>query len=442
MKPTGPPKIPRYKRLLTTSVLLGLMLLGSGCHERVPHNPDAGPPNVVLVIVDTLRADHLGVYGHPRNTTPNIDRLARRSVVFDRAYAASSWTRSSIASLLSSMWPDEHGILSESMDERLAASVYTLPEILRDNGYTTAGWYTNPHFRFGLEQGLTERNYRPGGSADWVYRGAVSWLHHYDRKKPFFLLLHNIDPHDVYRYHREFPFAPKDSQFRKVSDWFPNARFGVGKSCSNPILSLPEGGIEEMEACYDQEVAYTDHHLGKLLSTLGKLGLMKNTVIIITADHGEEFLDHGGLWHGCTLYDELVRIPLIVYIPRIEHRRITIPVSSVDLYPTLIDFALPAKLAELQLSGQTLRPSLEGRKQPRVPAYMATRFRGPLRQAVVLGRYKMIKRAGEKARLYDLLADPNERHELSRTFVGRFVAAAMSSIARDYIGSTGARGSD
>lgn len=378
--------------------------------------PDDGVPwNVVFITVDTLRADALGVYGNGRpGITPTLDALAAKSFVFERAYSTSSWTRPAIASLLTGKHPTELGIMSEGGKHRLSEHATTLPELFADLGYETAGWYTNPHFKFGMEQGFRERNYRPTDDAEKVYDEVVSWVTQQAQSR-YFLLVHTVDPHDVYKHHEEFPFAPQKSKMRTVAYLFPKSGSGIGGSCSNrdKARALSDEELAEMRACYDQEVAFTDRQIGRLVDALEETGQMDRTIIVFSADHGEEFRDHGSYWHGCTLYDELVRVPLLIYVPGTMGRRIQAPVSIVDLYPTLVDLITPPALEEIDVSGRSLRPLLEVAPWKSPPVYATTEFRGPLRQMVILGDRKLVSSpSATDIEAYDLGRDPKETKNL------------------------------
>lgn len=410
-------------------ILMALAVTGTivGCHRAKAPEPE----NVILVIIDTLRVDHLGLYGHERNTTPHIDELAKKSFVFDRAFSTSSWTRPAIASILSSARPDEHHILSELPEETLAETFVTIPEYFKSNGYVTAGIYTNPHFKFGLEQGIDFRRFKADGSAEWVYSTALKWLKE-KRDKPFFLLIHDLDPHDDYKFHGRFPYAPRDSDFRAVRVAFPGSRSGVGKACANKPRWLSGDEIGEMKACYDQEVAYVDYHLGRLIADLEQSGLIKNTIIVVTADHGEEFADHGGYWHGCTLFNELVHVPLIVYAPGHDGGRIDHPVSLLDIFPTLLDLTDTSRDHRPSLSGRSLIPLMNGGSLPPRAQYMATAFRGPLRQAVMSGGFKLIRDARGDHHLFFLPSDPRETYDLAGSRIGNLVIPDLSKLERNY----------
>jgi choline-sulfatase len=374
--------------------------------------------NVILVIIDALRPDHLGCYGYFRNTSPNIDALSKKSLVFKNAYSAAPWTRSAIASIISSKLPIEHMIYSEHKNERLGDEFLTIQEFFNEKKYITAAIYANPHLDLGLVQNFSYIDYKGVQLADLIYSKAINWLKNNSDKK-FFLLIHSIDPHDPYHFHEAYNFTCKDSKYRRLQPFFPPRRDGSGITCENRenIIHLNKEQLSEMEANYDGEIAFTDHHFGRLISYLKQSKLYEKTIIIITADHGEEFLDHGGYWHGCTLYNELIKVPLIIYLPGVNQKLFEQKVSTIDIFPTLVDLFDRDSYDAYNLTGQSLLPLVENNKKWREkPILSATGFRGLLKYSLIVGDYKIIRYAdGDVIGLYNLKNDPNESENLMKS---------------------------
>jgi arylsulfatase A-like enzyme len=318
-------------------------------HPVPPALRDA--PNVLFVVIDTLRADELPAYGSKAVRTPALDRIAAEGTAF-RAFAQASWTKPSIASLLTSLYPSSHRAVHKP--SQLPDSVDTLAEVFSAFGYTTGGIVTNinlaPSFNF--QQGFDEYTYlapdylfglaesssrtlfyevarragsrlagavRPGQAyqpADVVNRHAVEWLDRHGAER-FFLLLHYMDPHDPYFTH-------------------PDDGHAIARS------TTPHPGRElrdEIVRRYRGEIEYVDARLGELVADLERRGLWNDLLVVVTADHGEEFFEHGGWWHGLTLYDEQIAVPLLVKWP--ARRRGAPPrwdaqVRSIDIAPTLL----------------------------------------------------------------------------------------------------------
>ncbi|MFN0008802.1 MAG: sulfatase, partial [Planctomycetota bacterium] len=287
--------------------------------------PSGGRPNVLFVSIDTLRADHLGCYGWPRPTSPNLDALASKSVVFESAQSSSSWTLPSLASLMTSMQASAHSC--DQIASRLDPSYTTMAEILRDSGYDTAFVASHVFLSagYGLQQGFTHVDTRILQDESAITSPAVTdwglaWLHDKaaaDDGVPWFLWLHYFDPHAPYLVHEGI-----------------SERFGT------------ETDLDR----YDGEIAFTDQHLGRLLEAFERLGLAENTILVVVADHGEEFGEHGVQGHGYDLHEEVVRGPLIVRAPGIAPRRVSEVVPTVDVMPTL-----------LELCGARGRNEVEGR---------------------------------------------------------------------------------
>ena len=319
--------------------------------ERAERN---GAGNVLFIVIDTLRADHLPSYGYAKGSTPHLDRFAEDAVRFDQAFTNSSWTRPSFASILTGRLPSSHGVMAKS--DALPSSLTTLPESLAEVGYTSAGYATNynvaPYFNF--QQGFDEYYYLepefvlgaddasaklllvqflrqrlerfratrgdvlPGTAyqdAETVNRAILGWIDGAARA-PWFLFVGYMDPHDPYFTH------PYDGS-------------GYARA-AHPRPDPSEAPA--LRTLYDGEITYWDAEFGKLVDALRSRGLYDDLTIIITSDHGEEFDDHGGFWHGTTLYDEQVRVPLFVKLPGSRRGGTVVGhwVQSIDLMPTLL----------------------------------------------------------------------------------------------------------
>jgi arylsulfatase A-like enzyme/uncharacterized membrane protein YbhN (UPF0104 family) len=321
-------------------------------HLRPPPPEDA--PNVLFIVVDTLRADHLPAYGYSTGSTPNLDRFADDAIRFDQAFANASWTRPSFASMLTGRYASSHGVMSKS--DGLPESLMTLPEVLSEGGYATAGFVTNynvaPHYNF--QQGFDEYAYlepqfilgaddaaaklllmqvvrrgierframggrvEPGAfyqDAETVNGRVFGWLENAPRP-PFFLFTAYMDPHDPYYAH------PYD-----------------GEGYARAAHQRPDPSeADALRAMYDGEITYWDAHFGALMDELRRRGLYDDMLIVVTSDHGEEFAEHGGFWHGTTLYDEQVRVPLFVKLPGNARAGTTVDhwVQSIDLMPSIL----------------------------------------------------------------------------------------------------------
>ena len=271
--------------------------------RRVP-TPSA--PNIVFVVVDTLRRDHLGTYGYPKDTTPNIDLFAEQSVVYEDAYTTSSWTWPSTASLLTSLPPDAHGVKSSSSCT-LDQSLVTIAEALQNRGYTTAAYVGNPiisstrYFDQGFE--TFDETLAEFRMSDTFMPDVFSWLETHAPLR-FFLYLHLVDPHT--------PHRPSPTQMERLGlgpapvNWPESGFDGIRRATqTDPGTAITPELTQYANDLYDTSVATTDMWFGKLLEKLEALSLDDRTIIVLTSDHGEEILDRGFRGHGHTLYPEL-----------------------------------------------------------------------------------------------------------------------------------------
>ena len=406
-----------------------------------PGSPREGTPpaGILLIVIDTQRADHLGAYGSNRNLTPNLDEFALGAHVFEQATATSSWTRSSVASMFSGLYPTSVGVLT--IEDMVPEQTLTLAELLREGGFQTYGVTASGNARseFGFGQGFDEhvladdlRRSYPGGVkesiAQGVNRHALRVLDARVRTRPFFLYLHYIDPHAPYLPHPELMDEPEPPgrfdgsmvQIRKLELIHQRMRFPEPDA---PVEEpLVEADFERIKYLYASEVKYVDLWIGKLFRELQERGLWDALLIVVTADHGEMLWEHGGLGHAFSLHEPVIRVPLLVKQPRQakgQGSRVAAPVSLIDLAPSLLGAAgLPVPK---HFQGADWAPLLEGgsREPAREMAYSELgRFRAQF-DSLREGNRKIIARrstAGAQKTdllfLYDLEADPSEDRNL------------------------------
>ncbi|MFK7987070.1 MAG: sulfatase [Sandaracinaceae bacterium] len=370
------------------------------------------PRNVVLYLIDTLRADRLEAYdADTRVRAPGLSRFARGASTFLGARSQENWTKPSVATLLSSLLPWEHTAFADA--SRVPSTVRLMPQHLHDEGFTTAGFVANGYVsnRFGFRRGWdTWRNYiREGRSTrgEALARDVLSWLDERPEEPPFFLYVHAIDPH--------VPYRPPSHW---VEEYDPGPYHGPVDFSRNATLleRIKTGGLRlgardrrRLEALYDGEVSYQDTHLSAILDGLESRGLADDTMVIITADHGEELYDHGSVGHGHSLYDELVHVPLLIRLPGLPPAQIQGSVGLVDVLPTVLD-ALGHTVPD-SLSGRSLLPMLRGESESAPPVSVAG-FMGNWR-SVVSGRYKLLARSRGRYQVYDLIDDPDEQQNLA-----------------------------
>lgn len=319
---------------------LALASLGLGCGDAADAK---APPNVILICLDTVRADHLGCYGYTlRETTPFLDGLAARSMLFEDASSTAGWTKPSVPSILTGMLPMQHGVYRGSARSELGAvsdvlsePAVTLAEVFQERGYQTAAFVRNAQLRAGLgfEQGFETYRDQAGDAREIRWR-ASDWIEEREAERPFFLYLHFLDAHWPYPIPEEYASRFTTSatvEFLRSGDWR-----GLRDAVNDGEKQLSSEQLEGLIAVYDGALRYLDDELAKLWRQLERDGLQENTILCVVADHGEEFLEHGRIGHGHGLYQNLLQVPWILYRPGHAGERLSSPVSLVDVFPTLL----------------------------------------------------------------------------------------------------------
>lgn len=394
------------------AVLVGLFL-ACGAEDR--------PLNVLIIGVDTLRPDHLGCYGYRRNTSPAIDRLAGEGILFENVVSQSPWTLPSFATVFTSLYPSQHGATSAVNGMRTAFP--TMGTILKERGYATGAIVNATVLRpeYGVNRGFDYYDPTPleGRIADGTTLDALRWID-LNSHKPFFLFAHYFDPHEPYA-----PPAPYDTLYRgeyqgRIGNTFVLHEHlpGVVGTRFDDLRTLTAGDWGRIEALYDGEIAFTDVAIDSLIRGIRDRGLDENTLIVFLSDHGEEFFEHEGFGHGHALFNEVIRVPLIVSLPgRLpQGRRISRQVRLVDVMPTVLDL-LDIEV-ESRCEGVSLVPLLEGRGAaetrqealltPQV-AYSEGLLRGPERKSVTSYPWKLVYYLDTREhRLFNLEEDPGE----------------------------------
>ncbi len=371
------------------------------------------PRNVMLYLIDTLRADRLRAYApDTRVRTPGLSRLADGATVLTGAHSQENWTKPSVATLLSSLYPWEHTAYADA--SVVPSSVRLLPEMLGERGFTTAGFVANGYVsgRFGFERGWDAwRNYIREGESTRGERVAADVMRWLDDERPadqpFFLYVHAIDPHVPYRPPESYLRMYDPEPYRGPVDFSRDAT--LLERVKTGGLRLGARDRAHLEALYDGEVSYQDAQLASILDGLERRGLADDTLVVVTADHGEAFWDHGSVGHGHNLFEELTHVPLIVRAPGLPPARMDGPVGLVDVVPTVLD-ALGEPIPDT-LSGRSLWPQLRGAGED-APRAAVAGFMENWR-SVVSGRFKLIARSRGRIALSDLDHDPREQHDVA-----------------------------
>jgi arylsulfatase A-like enzyme len=418
-------------RVCRTACVCTMALLVAGCGQedrpdpaeeakRPPVLADKTWPNVILISIDSLRPDHLHCYGYPKETSPHIDQFASEGALFENVISSSPWMLPAHACLFTGLVDSVHGCVDS--DRRLHDDHYTLAERLKDTGYATVGFFSGPYLHpvFGLNQGFDgyvdcmfypQRGDRAAAASEAaverditspkVLQEVQGWLTK-NTFRPFFMFVHMWDVHFDY-----IPPAPYDTMF----DPDYTGDITGEQFLRNPDINkdMPKRDLEHLIALYDGEIAQTDEHLGRILETLKSLELLDSSIILLTADHGTAFFEHGKKGHRNELFDEVIRIPLIIRYPALipAGARYDQQVRMIDVLPTVLDLlGMPPP----KTMGQSLAPVFMGgatqRDEPAISELLTRKrklrsFRRPDRKRI----WYIAANAGA---IYDLQADPGE----------------------------------
>jgi arylsulfatase A-like enzyme len=397
-------------------------------------------PNIILITIDTLRADHLSCYGYHRETSPFIDSIAREALLFSQAYATSSWTAPSMASIFTGRYPRGHGVRHGSAlgpraaitgQELLVDDFLTIAEALKDAGYTTYGVSSNGHVSRGTGFGQGFDHF----ATHWFMKSPApntsvrEWRDAIWESSPFFLWVHYFDPHN--------PYAPRlpwvrdyTSRSNSYSRWtrepMANPRDYLAEIAGDPLA------LQTLLDRYDSEINYCDQHIAQLFALLPA---DPNTLVIITSDHGEAFLEHGQVLHGETLFEEEIRVPLIVKLPRIpgdavRSETISAPVSNRSIFATIMDVA-GLDAAPDPAGSSLIAPGAVPPDATPEPLYLELDWLGKA-TGLRVGDWKLIIAGNEnhETQLFDLEADPGETRNLLRAAPER--AAQLNRLLRQW----------
>ncbi len=387
-------------------------------------------PDIVIYIIDALRSDHLGCYGYERNTTPNIDAFARENTLFTNAFANASWTRASGATILTGLLPKNHKTMAQ--DSVLPADFITLAETLKEQGYYTVGFNTNGNVgrEFGLVQGFDKFVSLPEDleresihvRSDVLNEKIFEFLNRFyqrPKKQPLFLWIWSSDPHDPYTppssvssYFDIDKYEHLDPKFRLLSEFTKKVK-------ENQFAWPSQSAVNYLKTLYDQEILFNDISFGKLIERLKKTELYEDSVLILTADHGQEFREHNWFGHGKTLFNEQVKIPLIIKAGDIRKGKIGINVQHADIYPTVLDILkIPLPY---NIDGTSLLGNIDFLNRP---IFAEQKLDGHDLRSLLVGDIKFIHNLNNVSYLhqarhenifyemYNLLKDPEEENNV------------------------------
>jgi len=403
------PHAAAWRRLaVTTGAAAGIAIACGACH----HEPSQRL-NVLIVLVDALRADHLGAYGYGRATSPSFDALAKRGTLFTRAHSVTSWTNPAVESLFTGQFPS---VLQPGAPRFIAPDVQTLARTFRAQGYRTGAIVASPvlppalGFAAGFDSYIGVSGWQqdmaphPKEPAERVNEAARAWLAQAPTSAPWFLYLHYMDTH--------WPYTPPLDTTRRFwrapDNGLAEAVSALNAQVRQWVADVPADAAQPMADLYDAAIAHFDAQLGQLLGAWESEGRLSNTVICIVADHGEELGDHGGARHARTLYEEVLRIPLLIVTPDMaQPTHVDRLVQITDVGRTL----LFAAGIDTPFPGQALLRSAAAAETASFAELMPGFLSGAIHQYALLdGPSKLILPPAGPPLLFDLQRDPGETH--------------------------------
>jgi len=407
-----------FKRIRVFLLPLTAAALLTGCGAR-----GKKAPNVVLITIDTLRADHCSINGYERETTPFLDSIAAKGSYFENTYPSSSWTAPSMASVCCGLYARQHGVnhgtvvgragkASVQGQEVLSDRFVTLAEPFRKAGYKTFGIAVNAHLapEFGFAQGFDKYQMLWFGDCPIPNEHAEAWKEEILAADKYLLWIHYFDPHPIL-FAREPWVSRYNTNAAEIARWS-----GIdGLPSKRNELKKNPAGLKPLMDIYDSEINFCDDHVRMLFESFG---VGDEDIVVITADHGEEFLEHDWLGHGYNLYNETVHVPLIIKLPAGEDviPRVKTPVNNKDSLATMLDAA--GLLKDSGVAGASLIPLMKGEEMDYGPVYIEVeRYDAHVWRGMREGDWKVLIHQGEKDswELYNLADDPGEKHNLAES---------------------------
>jgi arylsulfatase A-like enzyme len=437
---------------------IAVILVLTAVFVKIRKQDSAATPNIVVIIMDTARADYFGISGELGSFTATVDEIAGEGVVFNNAFATSSWTLPSHVSLFTGLYPHQHGAVHEhfNVDE----SLKTMAEILRSRGYATVGVNCNPWLNkpCGIAQGFDvyeeisrKIEYGRDKGAGLCTITAAEWISRYCREgKPFFLFINYLDPH--------LPFSPPTHVMTTTNSYLNDGEFAFdsfsvedAESYIAGTTKLTENDLETIRTLYLSEIAYVDEQIGTLVSLFRELDCLDETFMILASDHGEHLGEHNLLGHEFTLFEQVLRIPLIIRYPSTypPGSIVDTPVSLVDILPTVLEL-IGDETSYASSSGRSLlhvldwsdedeRTILSELSRPttliydywknKYPEIDMTHYDRGLR-ALRMGRFKYVVTSRGEEFLFDLEEDPLEENNLVDTHTDE-VKKLRSELAKE-----------
>jgi arylsulfatase A-like enzyme len=425
----------KYIHRIAFIVTLAVFVLNIAVFIDNKINTPAGP-NILLIVVDCLRAKDLGCYGGRNDISPGIDQLAHRGVIFRNAFSTAPWTKPSIASLFTSLYPNVHNVIN--IKDALSSSLLTLPERLRNEGYATYFFNGGNYFidtGFNFNQGFNVYRFsKKIGDASVLAESFLSYVSGLKKKK-FFAYLHYMDSHIPYRTNdKDTVKHKKEDSFHSFNYNDLNTPYEIGAFCkyirglSAENKLIPDDKYY-IKAQYENAIRYIDKSIERIVTELRENDLLQNTVILLTADHGEEFWEHGSYEHGHTLYNELLQVPLIITGGGVDPGEVESNVRLIDISPSILEM-VQADVTSCTMQGLSLLQIINGRcDELPLPVFAIGTLYGDEKLCLIKGTVKLIFSTGntykkldfpyrkvkENYELYDLHNDPFESNNVRKT---------------------------
>lgn len=390
--------------------------------------------NIVLVSFDTLRASNVGTYGYPKNTTPTIDQFAKSGFTFSNAISVAPWTLPSHMSWFTGVYPSQHKVLNKftvkedgtekiTNLKKVSPGIITLAEILKQEGYKTGGFTggAGVHHQFGFDKGFDiytdDKDF--GGFSDSTPK-ALAWIKEHKNEK-LFVFLHGYDIHGQFVPEKGYDYRFLDFEYKGDLDGSKEEQKELREEgLTRGQIFLTKEDVKFLVALYDEKISRADEKFSEFIDEYEKLGLMDKTIFILTSDHGEELYEHGRIDHGHSLYDELIKVPLIIRIPSItKGEKIDDQVRSIDLMPTILDTVdiEPAEELGKHMEGISLTSLMNGEKVL-LNVFPETDYRySTFIRAIRTPEYfKLINDLETNIEeLYNLNADPEEKDDIAES---------------------------
>lgn len=447
-----------FIKIVTAFALLVLILslvgnIKQNQNTKISQKAICNSCNVIIVGYDTVGASHVSSLGYNRLTTPMLDTLANQGFLFTKNIASASWTVPSFMSLFTGLYPTEHKVINKfsifnknqqviSNLKKLSPNTETLAEVFRKQGYITGGFTGDAGVsgQFGYKDGFdTYIDDKKFGSIGNSANYALEWLKK-NKDKKFFMFLHGYDAHG------QFNLPPSQAKFiskdyKGPFTGSPQEQAILREQQLTQKISLTPSDVAFWNELYDSKIRDGDDRFAKFWGEFVKMGLDKNTIIVVLSDHGEEIYEHGGIDHGQTLYDELIHVPLIFKVPGMTgNKKITQQVTTIDVAPTLFDILgiKPSKNYESQIRGISLLPLMQGKSEQAQDVFTETDYREFTHKRAIRTandwKYILTMESG-KAELYNLKTDSGEKNNVIEIYPQ--IAINLDKKLKDHIKNMG-----